>query len=150
MNPVIRISKSINKTYDYNDENTKDIPFDLYHAIINDGFLEMAFIVKYKDKRDSGEPYDYITVDSPTYLYIKPDPRVAYPSSVMNGNLCEDSSIIEELFTRYLIPYGIKIHSIQFRNHIFFETLDYEFEDKDLKEKLKALINKACKKQLQK
>lgn len=123
----------------------------LYHVIVSQGELKMLFLVAQRPMME--EPVREFDIVRCEYISLHGiSQRDKYLGTVQNLSISADTTIVSELFQWSLKPYGIRLLKVVFHNFEFFETegqgKGFVFEDQELYNKLKDLINKTCIKML--
>lgn len=144
MNPYIEIKPyPINAAID-DLEDSNVIP--LFHVLISQGHLKMIFLVAMQDPKITGRTYQVVRCENIFLHGI--NERDEYLGQVGNPTISADSTIVNEVFEWSLKPYGLKILEATFHNFEFFESeiegKGYIFENYNIYEKLKDIINTKC------
>lgn len=132
--------------------NTDDIENDatticLYHVIVSQGKIKMMFLVSQRPKEEQPErEFDVVRCEYISLHGISE--RDTYLGQVNDLSISADATIVNELFEWSLKVFGIKLLKVVFHDFEFFETEvegnGFIFEDQNLYNKLKDLINKRC------
>lgn len=132
--------------------NTDDIENDattscLYHVIVSQGKIKMMFLVSQRPKEEQPErEFDVVRCEYISLHGISE--RDTYLGQVNDLSISADATIVNELFEWSLKVFGIKLLKVVFHDFEFFEAEvegnGFIFEDQNLYNKLKDLINKRC------
>lgn len=123
----------------------------LYHVLVSQGKLKMLFLVAQRPLKE--QPIREFDVVRCEYISLHGiSERDTYLEKVNNISISADATIVNDLFSWTLAPYGIKLLKVVFHNFEFFETEvegnGFVFEDQSLYNRLKDLINKRCSQML--
>lgn len=146
MCPYIEIKPfPINNDMDNFEEEPGTLP--LFHVAVSQGALKMMFLVVMQDQFLM--PKRRFEIVRCEYLSLHGiDQRDKYLETVDNTNISADPTIVNEIFEWTLKPYALKLLKVNFHNFEFFETAienkGFIFEDTDVYDNLKDLINKKC------
>jgi hypothetical protein len=147
MNPYIEVKdKAINCNTNYNSSESNADSNSLYHVFISERNLKLLFTVEWVDQKSNPFEFQVVTCNQ---LYLDGiDNNMVYPitSGVASGTISSDTTIVNNLFTDNLNPYGIVINKLTFHNFKNFESVDFTFTDDIKRQKLYNLIKNKCKK----
>lgn len=151
MRPHIEVKplpiNAVNDDLEYDEETTC-----LYHVIVSQGKLKMLFLVSQRPKRENPKrEFDVVRCE---YISLHGlDERDQYLGQVSDISLSADKTIVNEIFEWTLLPYSLKLLSVNFHNFEFFESelegKGFVFENNKIYDKLKDKINLKCRKMLQ-
>lgn len=119
----------------------------LYHVSVSQGQLKMLFLVILNDHENTAlRKFETIRCEYVSLHGI--NERDKYLEVVDNLSISADVTIVNEIFEWTLKPYGIKLLKASFHDFQFFESdkegKGFIFEDQEIYNKLKDLIDKKC------
>lgn len=150
MHPHIEIKPfAINSYNDLleDDENARP----LFHVTVSQGKLKMLFLIILQDQnKNPGRIYETVRCENVFLNGI--DERDKYLGVVDNIAVSADCTIVNEIFDFSIKPYGLRLLKANFHNFEFFESdkefKGFIFEDADIYNTLKDLIDKRCRKMM--
>lgn len=119
----------------------------LYHVLVSQGKIKMMFLIAQRPREE--HPLREFDVIRCEYISLHGiSERDTYLGKVDNLSISADATIVNSIFEWTLKPYGIKLLKATFHNFEFFESEiegnGFVFENKNLYNNLKNLINKRC------
>lgn len=145
--PYIEIKPyPINNNMENFEEEVGTLP--LFHVTVSQGQLKMLFLVIKQD--EAFLPKRSFETIRCEYLSLHGiNERDKYLGTVDDISISADPTIVNEIFEWTLKPYGIKLIKVNFHDFEFFETSienkGFVFENQEVYETIKDLINKKCK-----
>lgn len=135
-----------------NDDLEYDSDTDcIYHVKVSQGKLKMMFLVCQRPLYENHKR-EFETLKCVYISLHGIEERDRYLESVEDVSISADTSIVNEVFSWTLKPYGLRLLDVTFHNFEFFETSlegkGFIFEDKEIYEKLKDIINTTCRRML--
>lgn len=157
-NPFIHTGRTpMNVTTRYNDPDYDETVPPLYQGFLNDKNLKVTFTVVWNNRFDlinqEEDPtlknYREFQVVKFESLYLHGVDRGKQPDPLeKSGRLSANPEIIQMLFNEVLSPYGIRLNKVTMHDYKDFESIDFTFEDENLKNQVLDLIDYTFRKNL--
>lgn len=126
---------------------------ELYNVIVSQNNLKMLFLVERNNPYSNYKNREYETIKCEYISLHGIDKKDEYLQQVDDISLSADHTIVNNIFKTSLEPFKLKLlKNLVFHNFEFFEAkvegVDFVFEDENIYNKLKDLINIKCLKMI--
>jgi hypothetical protein len=142
MQPHIQlVDKPLGNSSEYYNGSKNPIP--VFMVTVGEKELSILYSVEWLNPRVNNPEFKILKCNG---LWLGEKDKDALYPPLANGAISTDTTIVQELFSESLDPYGIVLNSIVVHAMDFFESQDFTFTDPAKEAELHALISEYCKK----